>query len=157
MIYKESVGDYPLLDYPCEHWWVRYGSGCTLTADMVNDIWQKRIDLLKEKYGEFHHSAQGLFSLEKATTKKLQKAFLNSKIFISFTNPHGERVERILTPNDGELYEVLNQFWREQEEQGWIDCPFENLQQSMCPHYKKSKFYASVPLEELRQRKGYEL
>lgn len=157
MIYKENIGDYPLLDYPCEYWWVRYATGCTLLSDNFNKIWEKRINQLKEKYGEFHTSAQGRFSLAKCRTKKEIKTLLNSKIFIGFKNQCEEYVERILTPNDGELYEVLLQYWRESEEQNWIDCPFENEHQSTCPFYKKGRFYAENSLEELRERKGYEL
>jgi hypothetical protein len=157
MVYKENVGDYPLLDYPCEHWWVRYATACTYTKDIFDKIWQTRIDQLKIKYGDFHHSAQGIFSLPKCRSKKEIKIYLNSKIFFSFKNPHGENMERILTPNDGELYEVLRRYWQESEEQGWIDCPFENEHQSTCPFYTESQFYAKTPLEELRQRKGYEL
>ena len=39
----------------------------------------------------------------------------------------------------------------------WKDCEFENDDQSKCSHYKESEFYKNMSLEELRNRKGYEV
>jgi hypothetical protein len=151
MIYKEAIGD-----YPCEYWWVRYASACTLLKTQWERIWEPIIKELKEKYGIDSFAYQGIFHLGGLTKKQL-KVYLNSKIIIRFKNCFDEMVETILLPDGNELYETLREYISQEEQIQWYDCPYQNDHQSKCPFYKVSRFYKDKPLEELRQHKGYEL
>lgn len=152
-MYKSNVGDFPLKDYPCEYWWVRYAVACSFFTDSHQKIWRPKIDEMKNKHNFDGFSYRGTFDIRRARTKEGAKAFLEAEIFIW---KNGKQVK--LNPiKDKELWDVLRAYIRTSERGELTDCPYEMDKQSKCPFYKQSEFYKDIPLEELRQRKGYNL
>lgn len=146
MVYKESVGDYPLLDYPCEHWWVRYASGCTYLKNAQEAIWKQRLIDLEKKYNYQGWSHTGYWKLCEIAENEPKEA----KIFVY--QKRGNEQKKIEVVNIcSELYQTLRLYL--QDELNWGDCPYAFDHQSKCPFYKAN--YTTVPLEELRKRKGY--
>jgi len=138
---KSNVSDYPCKDIPCEYWWVRYAVACTYLKQSFDKIWEPKLTELKEKYGITGFSYQGCFRLHDCgRSKKLMKVYMNRKIFISWKDGEDFK-EKILTLDDGEIEQVLDQYIHQSEEVQWTDCPYEMEQQSKCPFYKPSEFY----------------
>jgi hypothetical protein len=153
MMYKANVGDFPLQDYPCKYWWVRYAVACTYLSEQFQKIWEPRLAELRKKYNFDGFCSQGVFNLKETLgSEKLLKLMGERKIWVY----HNKRQVEVKN-HDSELWRILDQYLREQAEISWMDCPYEEGQQSKCPFYEKEEFYADVSLEELRQRKGYEL
>jgi hypothetical protein len=69
--------------------------------------------------------------------------------------------DKYLLDRESELYEKINKFieWGDKldEDVKWTDCPFEQHDQSACPFYEREPFYEDIPLEELRERSGYDV
>lgn len=148
MVYKDAIGEYPLLDYPCEYWWVRYGTGCTYLTDAQKKIWEPKLKEMQQKYNFWGYSYSGDWKSD-----LLEQPNVVRRLFV-FTkkSPKGQ-VE--ITNQLSELYKILEKII--EGEIAWGDCPYQMEHQSVCPFYKKNEFYASKSLEELRTYKGYEL
>lgn len=147
MVYKECVGDYPLLDYPCEHWWVRYGTGCTYLKNAQEAIWKQRLADLEKKYNYQGFSSTGSWKLYEVLS---ESNLAESKIFV-YQRQGNEQRKFEVTNICSELYQTLRVYLQNKIE--WGDCPYDHDHQSKCPFYKPN--YTNVPIEELRQRKGY--
>jgi len=143
-MYKANIGDYPLLDYPCEYWWVRYATACTYLSKAHEQLWKPRLDQLKKKYHFDNYSYSGSFDNSNYTDVS------NQKIWIYKRNKQTE-----ITDQTSEIWKTIEMIIT--TEVHWNDCPYEQEHQSVCPFYKKSEFYADKSLEELRTHKGYEL
>jgi len=139
MVYKANVGDFPLKAYPCKHWWVRYAVACTYFSDKQNEM----VDAYREHIGlqdwDAHTGGE------------------DRDIWVGGTD------DEFKLDHDSDLYKRIDAFIKrfDAEEGGddvpWVDCPFENEDQSACPFYEKEEWYKDVSLEELRQRKGYDV
>ena len=140
-MYKANVGDFPLKVHPCKYWWVRYAVACTYFSDKqgeMTEAYREHIDL--QDWAA--HSG----------------GYENREIWVGGTSD-----EFKLEPGS-ELYKRINDFIRqfdsidnESNNVPWVDCPFEREDQSACPFYEVEEWYEDVPLEELRQRKGYDV
>jgi hypothetical protein len=160
---KSDISDFPLLDYPCEHWFVRYAVSCEYPQKIFDEIWEKKLESIKKKYNFDSFCYSGCFSFSKisehyanAKTQKekddIIKRYMNSKILI--TVKEGDKFIEKEVDKASDLWSALSSYLKEQEEfHGWIDCPYQNEHQSQCPFYKPSKFYVGTPLEELRKRR----
>jgi hypothetical protein len=137
---KANIGDFPLKVHPCKYWWVRYAVACT--------YFQEQQEKLLKAYRE---------EVKMPTLSAYSGSQENRKIYI-----HMDLSENPLNP-DSEEYKILNAFITKYEDHdsseriGWLDCPFEELDQSKCPFYEPEPYYKNMPLEELRTHKGYEV
>ena len=130
-MYKSNVGDFPLKVHPCRWWWVRYAVACNRDTELHNkEMWEKLKSI----------GFEGSFSY---TTKR-------GTLSVNYWE---DKKEKELS-TDSEAYKIILEYNNSPE---WIDCPYEDEDQSVCEHYEVSSFYAKYTLEELRQRKGYEL
>ena len=141
MTYKSNIGDYPLKVHPCRYWWVRYAVACTYFQEQQDKLikaYQEEVEIPKfSAYSGSHGNRKIYLRSEDIGEKELDpesEEYKKSNNFISTYSDHDSE-ERI----------------------GWLDCPFEELDQSKCPFYEPSKFYKDMPLEELRKRKGYDV
>ncbi len=130
MVYKSSVGDFPLTVHPCKYWWVRYAVSCVRAYNLYE---QQTWKTLKEM-----GLPQG-YSYSGSKDDRTIQIFKDGK---------QEKLSR-----DSETYKIVNEFINNYP--AWEDCPFENEDQSDCAFYEVSQFYEKIPLEELRQRSGY--
>jgi len=140
-MYKSNIGDFPLKVHPCRYWWVRYAVACT--------YFQEQQDKLVESYRKAMNIPD--FSAYSGSKE-------NRKIYLRIQ----DLGEKELDPNSEE-YKKTNKFIStysdhdSEERISWLDCPFEELDQSQCPFYEPSEFYKDKPLEELRKHKGYDI
>ena len=140
-MYKSNIGDYPLKVHPCRYWWVRYAVACTYFQEQQ----EKLIKIYREEAEIPEFSAY-------SGSKEDRKIYLRSK----------DLGEKELDP-ESEEYKKINNFitiYRDHDSEeriGWIDCPFEQFDQSKCPFYEISEFYKDKPLEELRKHKRYDV
>lgn len=132
MVYKSSVGDFPLKVHPCKYWWVRYAVACVRTSELYD---RQKWKTLKE------------MGLTSGYSRSGSKKDPTIRIYRDGTD---EELER-----GSELYKIIHDTIRDQPK--WEDCPFENESQSDCAFYEVSPFYEKIPLEELRQRSGYDI
>jgi len=132
MIYKSNVGDFPLKVRPCEYWWVRYAVACVRDSELFN---KKMFEKLREL---------GIDSYSYSWKKNDPQITLYRK---------DQPVEKI--DRTSEFYNTIYNFINNSPE--WGDCPYENGNQSECPNYSPSRFYKDTPLEELRERRGYDV
>lgn len=139
---KCNPWDYPLLDYPCKHWWVRYAVGCTLLKEEFDKIWEVKLKILKQKYKFNSYYTQGKFKSDDLDLNEKQKIILILE---------DETEKEINICDDTELWQML--YAHEYDSPEWIDCPYEHDHQSQCPFYEKEEGYAHVPLEKLRTGK----
>ena len=140
-MYKSSIGDYPLKVHPCKYWFVRYAVACTYFTDKQAEM----IDAYRKHIGLPQYRAY-------AGSYDDREIWLN-----------GVEEKDKLDP-ESELYKRINVFIRDYEDPldnnekiQWINCPFQEHDQSACPFYEPDPFYKDVPLEKLREMKGYEV
>jgi len=139
-MYKSNIGDYPLTVHPCRYWWVRYAVSCTWFKEQQD----KMIEAYKKEAKILPLSAY-------------QGNYENRKIWSG-----GRKDECLLDPNSEE-HKKLNELIRKYDDYDsdeyikWVDCPFQELDQSKCPFYESSEFYKDKSLEELREHKGYDI
>jgi len=132
MVYKSNVGDFPLKVHPCEYWWVRYAVACVRNSELFN---KKMYEKLKELEIE-NYSYTGKNS--------------DPQITLYRKDQQPEKINR-----NSKFYDVVYHFINDAPE--WDDCQYENGDQSTCPNYSPSRFYKNTSIEELRQRKGYDV
>ena len=142
-MYKSNVGDFPLKVHPCKYWWVRYAVSCTYFSDRQRE--------LLEAYTKHINLPQW---------SSCMGSYEKRRIWVS-DDDHESEYE---LDKQSEEYKKLNDFLRKYndfdssgDQVGWVDCPFENEDQSACPFYEVEDFYKDIPLEELRQRKGHDV
>ncbi len=128
-MYKSNVGDFPLIVKPCEYWFVRYTVGCTRDYDLYDEETNK---ILKEAGIEIH-SYHGDLSWIEITRNGIREEINNE-------DPQWKLIADRMKVNIP-----------------MASCPYENNDQSECPHYIESPFYKNDSLEEIRARKGYEV
>ncbi|MHA1863163.1 MAG: hypothetical protein ACTSWA_05285 [Candidatus Thorarchaeota archaeon] len=152
MIYKYNYGDFPLKVYPCKYWWVRYAVACTYFSELYDEL---RIAALKSK-GYPTGYAYSMYIPEEL--KEIAEEYPNSKRLCTryriWVRRDGKEVE---LDEDSEMFKFIEQLIINGEDIHWIDCPFERDDQSKCPFYEPAEWTKDVPLEELRQRKGYDV
>jgi len=126
-MYKSNIGDYPLKVHPCKWWFVRYAVACTRESELHDkEMWEK----LRE--AGFTSTMYGV--------RKGDVTYWENK-------------QEKLLDRESEAYKIIMEYTSSSPE--WVDCPYEDDDQSKCPHYEPSGFYKDVPLVELRKRKGY--
>ena len=152
MVYKTCIGDFPLLDYPCKYWWVRYGVACTYLKKQFDKMWSPKFKEIQEKYKFTGLSHKGKISLMDLKSDEDLEPFLNLKIYV-----YDNKKQIEVTNTQSELYQFLIDYLREQEQVHWGDCPYEKNHQSKCPFYEKNDFYEKTSLTKLRERKGYDV
>lgn len=140
-LYKSNIGDYPLAVHPCKYWWVRYAVACTYFSEQ------------QDKLVEAYRVASNI-----PLPPAYRGNYENREIW------SGRATDENLLNPESEDYKKLNELIRKYyahgeggDKIGWLDCPFENLDQSKCPFYEPSEFYKDKTLEELRQIKGYDV
>ena len=141
--YKANVGDFPLKVHPCKYWWVRYAVACTYFNEQQEKLLKAYV--IEANLPEI--TAYGGGSN-------------NRRIWV---NELQNMDDKDMVKQDTEEYKKLNDFITKyydhdgEERIGWFDCPFENLDQSKCPFYEPEPHYKDKPLEELKERKGYDV
>lgn len=140
-MYKSNIGDYPLKASPCRYWWVRYAVACTYFSEQ------------QDKLVEAYRVAANIPPLS-----AYSGGHENRKIWSG-----GSSDEFLLNPESDD-YKKLKKLIRKYLDHGeggenieWLDCPFQELDQSKCPFYEPSVFYKDKALEELREHKGYDI
>ena len=149
-MHKTGIGDYPLKDYPCEHWWVRYSTSCTLLADTYKKVWEPKIKELLKKHNVTYNGHKGIFKLKDCHNKEDMEAYMEREIIIT---KNGEEIRlREDDKNLSDLFDTMSEYVSRQP--GWTNCPYQNDKQSKCPFYEKDEHYGDTPLKELRTLKG---
>lgn len=150
-MYKSNVGDFPLQVHPCKYWWVRYAVACTFFSEKYQDLQVAALKMRGLPEG---------FSYRKYIPDEFKELAKNSSDL-----RYIEQYEISVFDEDKKEYHQLDSDSEEHrfilsllhDKIRWVECPFENDDQSKCPFYSVEPHYKDMPLEELRQRKGYEL
>jgi len=109
-MYKYGVGDFPLKVYPCKYWWVRYAVGCTLLTETLNKLWKPKLDELRKKHNIVTIASRGIFDpISRALVHKVSRSDVKNEIIVHVKTKNGV-IEKVVTPRDKELYEVLEAY-----------------------------------------------
>lgn len=150
MVHKEQVGDYPLLDYPCKYWWVRYATACTFLSEQQDKLWEPKLKEMQEKYHFSGYSYSGPWG--DLAGHRAVFDYTDTTLRVYRLSDHKDI---LVTNRRSELWEILRQII--ESHQGWGDCPYQMEHQSKCPFYFVEESLKTIPLEELRKQKGYDL
>ena len=140
-MYKSNVGDFPLRVYPCKYWWVRYAVACTYFSDLHDKMLNAYI---KYKGLPEDYAYQGAWDKRRIWIYKDRQQIE--------LDPESEEYKAYL-----EITRINDNFDEQRKGVTWVDCPFQEEDQSACPFYEPEPNYKDIPLEELRERKGYDI